>query len=496
MVAVIYARFSSTRQTEQSIEGQIAVCQAYARQHGITVIGEYVDRAKSASKDVEKRDYFQKMIKDSSKGKFDTVLVYSLDRFARDRYDSAIYKRKLKKNAAKVISATENIKDDPSDVLMEAVLEGMAEYYSRELSQKINRGLTINAEKCLVNGTIPLGYKAVDKKYVINEDEALLVRKIFEVYLNGESMNNICNYLNGLGYRTKTGAIFKITSINKILQNKRYAGYYIYRGQEVKGGIPAIISEDVFTEVAERMAKNKKVSSASKAIGEQYLLTSRLFCGHCGEMMRGTSGYGKLGKLYQYYECGGAQKRPKVCNKKNINKDKIEQIVVKMCLDQLTDDNINKIVDEVMNICESERDTATYNMLAKKLLKLEKEKQNLVKSLKTGSENESFHSMVLQEFKEIELQEIEVKKLMIHEETIQNTLTREHILFFLTDLRRGDIKDFKYRQLLVDVFINKIYLYDDKIKVIFTTQHDKTEMDLEILADLEGSDLPPSTKRK
>ncbi len=138
MNVVIYARYSSDRQTEQSIEGQLKECYEYAQRNGYTVVGEYIDRAISGTTD--HRPEFLRMIADGDKKLFQAVLVYQLDRFARNRYDSATYKAKLKKNGVRVLSARENISDDASGVLMEAVLEGMAEYYSVELSQKIRRG--------------------------------------------------------------------------------------------------------------------------------------------------------------------------------------------------------------------------------------------------------------------------------------------------------------------------------------------------------------------
>ena len=158
MNAVIYARFSSHSQREQSIEGQLKTCYKFAADNGYTVIGEYIDRAQSGTND--NRAEFQRMIADSDKHTFNAVIVYQLDRFARNRYDSAINKAKLKKNGVRVVSARENITDDASGILVEGILESMAEYYSAELSQKIHRGMSLNAQKCLSNGSNPgLGFK-------------------------------------------------------------------------------------------------------------------------------------------------------------------------------------------------------------------------------------------------------------------------------------------------------------------------------------------------
>ena len=212
MNVVVYARYSSHNQNEQSIEGQLEYCRNYAKQHNYTIIGEYIDRAQSGTND--DRPEFLKMIEDSSKKTFEGVLVYQLDRFARNRYDSAIYKRTLKKNGVRVFSARENINEDASGVLMESVLEGMAEYFSVELGQKVKRGMKINADNCYYNGgTVPLGFKLIEvdsnitdatgkivkkKKYAIDEDTAPIVQKIFEMYNNGDLMADIIRYMKCL----------------------------------------------------------------------------------------------------------------------------------------------------------------------------------------------------------------------------------------------------------------------------------------------------------
>lgn len=150
MKAVIYARYSSDNQREESIEGQLRECTAYCDKNDITVLRTYIDRAMSAKTD--HRPDFQRMIKDSAKGLFDAIIVWKLDRFARNRYDSAHYKAQLRKYGVKVLSATENISDGPEGIILESMLEGMAEYYSAELAEKVIRGHTENALKCKYNG--------------------------------------------------------------------------------------------------------------------------------------------------------------------------------------------------------------------------------------------------------------------------------------------------------------------------------------------------------
>lgn len=157
MNAVIYARYSSDNQREESIEGQLRECTAFAEKSGFTVLQHYIDRAYSAKTD--NRPEFQRMIKDSNKKLFDVIIVWKLDRFSRNRYDSARYKTQLKKNGIKVISATETISDGAEGIILESVLEGFAEYYSADLAEKVSRGMTENNLKGVFNGGLPtMGY--------------------------------------------------------------------------------------------------------------------------------------------------------------------------------------------------------------------------------------------------------------------------------------------------------------------------------------------------
>lgn len=345
MNAVIYARFSSHNQTEQSIEGQLKVCYEFAQKNGYTVVGEYIDRALSGTTDA--RPDFLRMIADSDKKGFQYVLVYQLDRFARNRYDSATYKAKLKKNGVRVLSARENITDDASGILVEGLLESMAEYYSAELSQKIRRGMDINAEKCLSNGSNPgLGYRVdAERRFYIEPEEAAIVQTVFERHASGQTVTEICAALNAQGVKTSRGAAFNKNSLRTMLRNKRYIGVYTYRDKEIPGGMPRIIEDDLFYKVQEILQKNKKAPAHAKA-KQEYLLTTKLFCGKCRDMMTGIKGTSHTGTDYFYYKCNNAKK--KLCDKKAVQKDYIENLVIAECRKQLSTANIDKIAHEVV----------------------------------------------------------------------------------------------------------------------------------------------------
>ena len=174
--AIIYARYSSDSQTEQSIEGQLRVCREYAQNNDILIVDTYIDRAMTGTNDM--RPDFQRMLKDSAKRQWEVVLVYKLDRFSRDKYEMTIHKHTLKENGVKLVSAMENIPDSPEGIILESLLEGMNQYYSAELAQKINRGLKESWMKGQTTGGKPVfGYDVVDKKCIINEYESELYLK-------------------------------------------------------------------------------------------------------------------------------------------------------------------------------------------------------------------------------------------------------------------------------------------------------------------------------
>lgn len=342
--AVIYARFSSHNQTEQSIEGQLRECYEYARRHDLTIEGEYIDRALTGTTD--KRPSFLKMINDSKKKTFDYVLVYQLDRFARNRYDSANYKAKLKKNGVRVLSARENISDDASGILIEGVLESMAEYYSAELSQKVKRGFRESLSKGYFTGGRDLfGYDVVDKHWVLNPDEAAIVKEIFDRYKHGEKTHSIAARLNERGIRNKNGTEFGIDSITRILHNRKYTGKIEYNGEIYTNVTPAIVDEETFNEcqriVAMHQHRQKTLHSHSP-----YFLSGRLFCGKCGSNITSESGTNKEGRVYYYYKCTG--RRKKICDQRNLQKKQIEDLVFDATAKYvLTPETINRLAVEV-----------------------------------------------------------------------------------------------------------------------------------------------------
>ena len=460
MNIVIYARYSSHSQTEQSIEGQLQTCYEFAKNNGHIIVGEYIDRALSGTTD--SRAEFQRMIADSDRHTFEAVLVYQLDRFARNRYDSAINKAKLKKNGVRVISARENISEDASGILVEGVLESMAEYYSAELSQKIRRGMNINAEKCLSNGSNPgLGYYVdEERRFHVDTESAAVVREIFELYASGKTVTEIIKYLNAKQVKTSLGKEFNKNSLHRLLRNKRYIGYYIYKDTETPEGMPRIIDDELFQRVQHILDRNKKAPARSRG-KEEYLLTTKLFCGYCREMMTGYGGTGKSGKTYHYYACNNFKRRK--CKKKVVNKEKIEDRIVLECRKLLTDSNIEKIAFSVSSACEADYDSSAIKRIKAAIQEAENAIENLWKALEQGQSVDRITER-------IEKRKEDKDKLQVQlaiEMGKQITFSAPQIKAFLYSLKRGNVNDENNRRGIINIFLRAIYLWDDRMTLIF-----------------------------
>ena len=479
MNLVVYARYSSHSQTEQSIEGQLQACYDFAKANGHTIIKEYIDRAMTGKTD--KRPNFQRMITDSAKRQFAGVLVYQLDRFARNRYDSATYKSKLKKNGVRVLSARENIGEDASGILIEGVLESMAEYYSAELAQKIQRGMDINGSKCLSIGSNPgFGYRVIDKHIVLNPDTAPIAKEIFERYAAGETVAEITAWLNSRQIKTTKGGAFNKNSLHAMFRNKRYLGIYTYKGVETPNAIPRIVSDELFEAVQIILNKNKKAPARARAKAE-YLLTTKLFCGHCREMMTGYSGTSKTGTVHNYYACNGKLK--KKCTKKTVQKAYIEDMVVAKCREQLTDSNIKKIAKEVAAVCAADYDGSELKRLRGCLKETEQAIENLLKALELGQAADTIAARLSQRTEEKQ----DLEKQIAIEQQNQIPLSEQDILFFLSALKKGDANDTKYRRMLINVFLVAVYLYDDKLTYILTVGNKTVTITDSLLSDIDQS---------
>ena len=474
--AVVYARYSSHSQGEQSIEGQLAAAQKYAEAKGYTIIHEYIDRAMTGRND--NRDAFQQMLSDCAKRQFQVIIVWKVDRFGRNREEITFNKYRAKKHGVRVEYVAETIPEGSEGVILESVLEGMAEYYSLQLSQNIRRGNREAAKKGrFTGGRIPLGYALNDQhEFIIDTKTAPIVRRIFAAYAGGKTVTEIIRELNAEGLRTRSGQPFTHNSLSRMLKNEKYIGVYSFKGGEIRmeDTVPAIVDKDVFYKAQDMLKANQRAPAArwSKA---DYLLTDKLFCGSCGAQMVGESGTSKTGAKHTYYICVN-HKRAKSCARKAIRQDWIEGYV----LDQvralvLDDDMIQFITDAVWAYYqrqEAQMDKARG--IEAQLHDTEAAMNNLLRAVESG--------LPLTEMTKSRLSELDAQRTALTKAIAEIQLdggfrlTREHIEFFLLQFREANFEDRELQKRLVDVFVNSVFITDDEMTINFNFGGDKAQV--------------------
>ena len=486
MTAVIYARYSSDNQREESIEGQIRECTAYAEKNDITIVKHYIDRAISAKTD--NRPQFQQMIKDSDKKLFDIVLVLKLDRFARNRYDSARYKTQLKKNGVKLMSATEIISEGPEGIILESVLEGYAEYYSADLAEKVVRGQTENILKGRCNGGRgTFGYTLdSERKFHIDPLASPFVLESFTKYRDGLTMKEIRDWLNENGIKNPVGGEFTYNSVEHMLKNRRYIGELKFRDVVVPDAIPPIVPLELFDDVQEKIAKNKKAPARRKA-EDDYLLTTKLHCGCCGALMFGESGTSRTGEVHRYYKCATAKKK-KGCKKKTVRKQWLEDLVVNQTMQLVKDDAaMESIIAKVMEL--QNKENTNIPLYEKQLRDAESGIQNMLNAIQAGI----LTSSTKERLEQLEETKRELEARIAEEKLAKPKVTEEFIRFWLLRFRKLNMNQKDQRQALVDTFINSIYLYDDKVLITFNYKEGTQTVTFgeatEVASEGNGSDL-------
>ena len=476
--AVAYARYSSAGQRDVSIEQQLADIRAFAQREGFTIVHEYADHARSGFKNTSARAAFQSMIRAAESGSFDTIIAWKVDRFGRNREDSAIYKGKLRRFGVRVLYAMEPIPEGSAGVLLEGMLEATAEWYSRQLSENVTRGMTDNAHRCLYNGTRILGYvRGPDGRYQIQAEEAALVRNIFDLYCAGYSAVRICRALNDQGLKTSRGKRWQPESLLRVISNERYTGVYIWGSIRVPDGMPAIIEKSVFEE-AQRMKKKTARHVEQGAV--DFLLTGKAFCGHCSAAMIGDSGTSKSGTRHYYYSCQ-AHKARKGCDKKSVSKDWLESAVVDFVLDHvLSDAQIEKTADAVMALQAEEMKASPLAAMEAERAEVLKKIQNINNAIAAGIWNSSTSAML----RDLEDQ---AEDLRVSCETLRYSqaqlMDRDRVLFFLRRFTKGDRTDPALRRHIIETFVNAVYVFDDHLKLVINNCENNERIPL--------ADLPP-----
>ena len=487
--AAVYARYSSDMQREESIEAQLRAVSFFAEKEKIEIVGFYIDRAKSAT--TAMRPELQRMLIAAESRTFDIVLVHKLDRFARNRYDSIVLREELKKSNVIVLSVIENLDGSPESLILESVLEGMNEYYSRNLAREIEKGKTENAYQGKHNGGIaPLGYNVIKEtgQLVINEDEAEIVRYIFDRVANRVSYKALLTECRARGWKSKVGGELTVSSLYTILRNEKYIGVYVYNKSAPKAAngkrnghsyknpdevirvidaIPPILDSNLFATVQEQLDR-RRVRSGEGRAKRLYLLSGKLICAYCGARMVGnTRNPIKRTTPYSSYRCGSRQKGIK-CECREVNKEMIEHRVLSALADTLLDDNAS---DKIVALYEEHLKANSLPFQAhKKSLQtrkcvVSKEINNLVQALADGGSNS-----VLKRINELETEQERLNSLIIEmveleKNRISEQEIRKRISLAREQLRSGSLSCMKR---IVDETISYISVSNERIDIFLT----------------------------
>lgn len=453
--AVIYARYSCDKQTEQSIEGQLRVCQEYAKRNDILILNTYIDQAMSGTND--NRPDFQKMIKDSSRKEWNYVLVYKLDRFSRNKFEATIHKKTLKDNGVKVLSAMENIPDTPEGIILESLLEGMNQYYSAELSQKVKRGMRETRLKgYFQGGNVLYGYKVDGRKLVKDEIHSEVVKRIYEEFSKGICVREIIERLTAQGIY-KNGKKFPMNTVYNILRCERYTGVYT-KGEEVIDNMyPAIISRELFDSV---QAILKTYQHGKNSIEVTYLLRNKLKCGYCGQSIIGECGTAKSGQRKYYYKCRGRKMKLNDCNKSAMSKDDLEHIIIDTVITELKDP---KTLDNAVNyLFELQNKNDNENKLLTAYMKEQKDNEKSINNIVANMERGIVAKATSNRLCELEERQEELERLILIEQSKQTVkITEARIRTFYEQA-------LKYEpQMLINYIVKEIVMYDDRIDIIY-----------------------------
>ena len=459
--AVIYARFSCDNQREESIDGQLRECSAFARNKGLLVVGNYIDRAISAKTD--ERPQFQKMIADSKTKAFDYVIVWKVDRFSRSRYDALKYKVVLKKHNVRVLSATEAISEGPEGILLESVLDGLAEYYSADLAEKVKRGMTDNALNGKCNGgPLTFGYDVnKDKKYIVNEVEGPIVTKIFELYVNQNlNCSRIARKLKSEGYKDKHGREISHQRIENIIHNRRYLGELRMNEVVNSTGFSQLVDQKIFDMAQLKRSKAHGHQGTRKA-KDPYILTGKLYCGYCGSHMVSESSQSHTGKVYFYYKCTFAKKKSDECLGRAFEKTLLEKMVFTGVESMLAEQDI---IDEIVNyLYERQKGGSPYlKAMQAELDDVNSRYKNILEILETGG---GAFETFKERCSELENRRKKIEADMARERMLNPFIEKDGFYALMDFYKSLDIEDENDRERLITAFVNQVFVYKDRIDV-------------------------------
>lgn len=493
LTARFYGRYSSSNQKEVSIEGQYRTCLEYATRAGYKVTGEYADRALSG-KFSESRAQFLRMMRDAERGLFDVLLVYKMDRFARNRYDAAVFKYRLRKAGVKLISVMENIPSGKEGIILESVLDGYAEYFSENLAENVRRGAREAAMVGKFNGgQTPYGFRIVDGKYTIDEARAEVVREVFSRFAAGETYKKIYDSLNARGLRTLKGKPFSRGSVASMLVNEKYIGQFIYNVGEgepvvIEGGCPAIISNMLWNAVQARRAQSTGKPRLDKG-SIKYVLSGKIFCAVCGESFHGFS-CSSLGKTYTYYRHNYKDGNCTCPNKQSFNREKLNKRVFEAIkTNVLNKDTIEQIAAAAAALQADDLEAGTVAYQSE-LAEVNTAIENIYIAIEKGIFSDGLKARL----DELEARAVALSASVAEAVNTADFITADEIREYLMQFVKGNIEDDDFREQVIATFVKRIEIDDDIVRVFLHYTVAEELEDISLVFDSRGLAQVQKTK--
>lgn len=466
MIGVCYARYSSHRQKDVSIEQQVAACQAHAAKRGITLIDIYDDRAISGRTD--KRPAFRRMMRDAESGLFSYVIAWKSNRMGRNMMEAMVNQARLSELGIKTLYVEEDFEDNAAGQFCLRTMMNVNQFYVENMAEDIRRGMRDNAEKCKINGRIPYGYKrGVDGKFCIDEPRAEIVREIYRRIASGESFAAIADDLNTRGVRTARGRLWARTSFCRLVNNEKYRGLYLYEDIEIEEGVPRIVSDELFYKVQQTLKTKKNPRGGRRNSACSYLLTGQLFCGYCKSPMIGVCGTGRNGMHY-YYVCK-KHRDDHACAAKSVRKFELEKAVAQAIKTYvLVPDVIDAIADSAVAYAKKMAAESPIALLEEQLANVQASIKNIIRAIETGFLTDTTKDRLL----ELEAEQADLKRQLQIARAMMIKVDKSSVVDWLTSLRAGAVEDERYLETLINTFVTAVYVYDDEIKIIFSYSGD------------------------
>ena len=479
--AVIYARYSSHNQREESIEQQIAECTAYARKNEYTVVDIYSDSAQTGKYD--RRAAYQRLRRDSKKGKFSVVIAYKSNRLARNMLLGLELENEMAKLGIRIFYVKEEYGDTAAGRFALRMMMNVNQFHSENMAEDIKRNQAANAKECRANGPAPFGYttEGGGGRFIVDEGKAVIVQEIFSRVACGDAFCDIAADLNRRGIKTRTGGDWNKSSFNRMLHNERYMGIYIFEDVRIEGGMPEIISKELFYKVQDQLKHKSNPRGRHRENGD-YLLTGKLYCGECGEHMIGMSGTSKSGAQHYYYACS-SKRTGGGCKKKSAQKDAVEEkLAAALKRYVLSPATIKWMCDEVEKFQRARKDDPELKQLEDSLAETKKAIKNVIAAIDQGIVTPTTKEHLI----ELEGEQSRLSEQIYAIKASDFEVSREELTAWIESFRDGDYTDKEYQRTLFDAFLVKAFLYDDRCKIVFNLFGGKTKT-----LDVPYNDISP-----